>query len=231
MFQILIYPEEKFILILVFAYLGFLVVAGEFMQYKGMSKSLTRKFIHVLAGLIVIPAVVLMRRPTFGFIISLSFAILAFLTSPASPVKSLQLKSMSEGHALGTTYYALSLFLLFLLFFKNKVSLSIGVLAMCFGDGVAALVGPKWKLKEYSFLKATRTLGGFLGGVTSIVISSYLVMMIYYSSNLSSIWTDLFLLFIIAFLSMITEWVSIQGLDNITVPIIASTLTYFLYPI
>ena len=54
--------------------------------------------------------------------------------------------------SLGTIYYSISCLVLTLfsfLWFKNKLYAGIGLLSMGYGDGLIALIGQKFKSKEF----------------------------------------------------------------------------------
>lgn len=93
---------------------------------------------------------------------------------------------------------------------------------MGYGDGFAAIIGKKVKSKEYKVGNTKKTIAG---SITMFVISLIISII---SFNLLNI--DYFVLKAIgvSVLATILEAVSIKGLDNITVPIVITILTYII---
>ena len=119
-----------------------------------------------------------------------------------------------ERKSFGTIAYGISITVLLLLFWPHYASsISIGVLSMAFGDGLAGLIGRSIDSPKWSILGQTKSLIGTLtmGSVVAITIS-----IISSTNNLGIEPLEIIVITLVAtFLEQISPW----GIDNLTVPI------------
>jgi phytol kinase len=100
----------------------------------------------------------------------------------------------------------------------------IGILVMAWGDGLAAIVGQKWGRHPYQILGNTKSLEGT---ATLLVVSYIVTTIILYivHGNLLYIW----LVGIpVAIVAVVLESISQLGIDNITLPLGAALLAFWL---
>lgn len=92
---------------------------------------------------------------------------------------------------------------------------------MAYGDGFAAIAGKAIQSKEYKVFGCTKTLAG---SCVMFVTSFIICIAVFAYCN-----TEMFLLkaVVISGLATILEAISVKGTDNITVPVIASLITFF----
>lgn len=91
---------------------------------------------------------------------------------------------------------------------------------MGYGDGFAAIIGKKVKSKEYKIGNSKKTIAG---SVTMFVISLIISIISFKFLNINYF---VYKAIGISVLATVLEAVSIKGLDNITVPIVITILTY-----
>ena len=92
---------------------------------------------------------------------------------------------------------------------------------MAYGDGFAAIVGKTMKSKEYTVFGCKKTLAGSsVMFVVSLIIT--LSVFLYFNTEFWFVKS-----IVISIIATILEAISAKGTDNITVPVIASLLTYF----
>ena len=91
---------------------------------------------------------------------------------------------------------------------------------MGYGDGLAALVGSKFKSKKFVLFGNEKTV---LGSITMFIASFIAISILSMCFNQFSIIGVLF----ISVIATLIEAISPYGLDNITVPILTSILAYF----
>lgn len=93
---------------------------------------------------------------------------------------------------------------------------------MAYGDGFAAIVGKAIQSKEYKVFGSTKTLAG---SCVMFVMSFIITLGVFAYCN-----TEMFLVkaIVISIVATILEAISVKGTDNITVPVVASLLTYFM---
>ena len=115
----------------------------------------------------------------------------------------------------GLIYFPITLLILTLCCYRGIISSSsviLGVLAMGYGDGLAALIGSRVGRHKYRAFGATKSYEG--SAVMVITVFIIAVLLGY------PVWAGL----IIAFVSALLESVTPLGLDNLTVPIITALL-------
>ncbi len=125
---------------------------------------------------------------------------------------------------LGLIYFPVTLVILVILQYAGLVrplSTTIGVLVMGYGDGLAALVGAKWGKREIPFNVSKKS---YLGTLTMFIVSLVIVTaaLLFFSE------LPILRLFItavaVAAISAVVELLTPFGLDNLTVPLLATLL-------
>ena len=188
-----------------------LVIAFFCKRYFPKKEELSRKIVHIGTGPVILLAWLfdIPKNIAFfsAFFITIALGInYQFRLLPA--IEDIERKSF------GTIAYGISITILLLLFWPRYASsISIGILSMAFGDGLAGLVGrsinsPKWSvLGQTKSIAGTCTMGSIVA-ITTATISSI--------NNLDIQPIEILVISLIAtFLEQISPW----GIDNITVPI------------
>ena len=191
--------------------LTILVIAFLCKKYFPKKEELSRKVIHIGTGPVILLAWIFDIPKNIAFFSAL-FITLAlginyqYRLLPA--IEDIKRKSF------GTIAYGISITLLLLLFWpRHASSISIGVLSMAFGDGLAGLIGrsiksPTWSVfGQIKSIAGTFTMGSVVA-ITTATISS--------TNNLGIHPLEIIVISLIAtFLEQISPW----GMDNLTVPI------------
>jgi dolichol kinase len=207
--------------LLVYLYVGILLIISEKLLNK--YPTFGRKFLHIMTGNIAFLLPIFQTREVMVFLAAGPFILFTYLMSPHTPIKSIKGKTSAAGHGMGLVYYAISWTFLAYVFFDDKIIIAIGILAMSYGDGFASLIGSKYGKKRYDIYGDQKSyIGSF-----SMFISSYILFII------ASIFYDftitlgvLIILAIIALSSTIAETITPRGLDNLSVPFLASIYFY-----
>lgn len=197
-------------------YILFVLLISKLLENKG--EEISRKFIHIALCNIwfifayffdsLICAVIL---PTF-------FVFFNALSYKYKIVKSMERK---ENDGFGTVYYAISIVAIVIITYSVGnpwIGLS-GMLIMGYGDGLAAIIGQKIKSKEF---KVGNTKKSIAGSLTMFIISMFILLIIL---NMLNVQYFIIKAIVIALIATILEFISIKGLDNITVPVIVTLLT------
>ena len=188
-----------------------LLIAFLCKRYFPKKEELSRKIIHIGTGPVILLAWLFDIPKNIAFLSALLITIALgvnyqFRLLPA--IEDIDRKSF------GTIAYGISITLLLLLFWPlYALSISIGVLSMAFGDGLAGLIGKSIKSPKWLILGQTKSIAGTLtmGTVVAIVI-----LIISSINNLSIQPLEIIVISLIAtFLEQISPW----GIDNLTVPI------------
>lgn len=195
--------------------MAFLLSFGFIFLVIGLSsliknKEYSRKFIHILVGnwVFLLP---LFKSMTQALIVPFIFIILNTLSYKYKLVASMERDDDSKG----TIYYSISLFILvFLSVALNQPMMAyIGALTMAYGDGFAAIIGPKFGKTKLIHNKS------LAGSITVIVISFVITLIsLHYFQEL-----DLTIIMIVSILTALfsgfIELVSNKGFDNLTLPL------------
>ena len=122
----------------------------------------------------------------------------------------------------GTFFYCFSLLILISLFWdQDSLALTAGFFVMTFGDGLAGLIGKNFKSKSWKIFNQKKSI---IGTATMFLISLLVVSILGFKNN-----TDFnYYYFGIALAATLFEQISIIGIDNISVPIITSTMFHLL---
>ena len=188
-----------------------LLIAFLSKRYFPKKEELSRKIIHIGTGPVILLAWLFDIPKNIAFSTALLITIALginyqYRLLPA--IEDVKRKSF------GTIAYGISItFLLFLFWPRYASSVSIGVLSMAFGDGLAGLLGrsinsPKWSiLGQTKSIVGTLTMGSVVAIMTSIISSS---------NNLGIAPLEII---VISLIATILEQISPWGIDNLTVPI------------
>ena len=204
-------PIQIAIIVIALWIITILLIAFLCKRYFPKKEELSRKIIHIGTGPVILLAWLFDIPKNIAFLAAFSITIALginyqFRLLPA--IEDIERKSF------GTIAYGISITLLLLVFWpKYASSISIGVLSMAFGDGLAGLIGrsfnsPKWSvLGQTKSIIGTLTMGSVVAITTSIVSST---------NNLGIQPLEILVISLIAtFLEQISPW----GIDNLTVPI------------
>ena len=174
-------------------------------------EELSRKIIHIGTGPVILLAWLFDIPKNIAFYSSLLITIALGVNYQYRLLPAIE---DIERKSFGTIAYGISITFLLLLFWPRYASsISIGVLSMAFGDGLAGLIGrsinsPKWSiLGQTKSIIGTFTMGSVVAITTSIISSA---------NNLNIQPLEIIVISLIAtFLEQISPW----GIDNLTVPI------------
>ena len=206
---------------LVYLYVAILLIITEKMLYK--HPKLGRKILHIMVGNIIFLLPIFQTREVMAFVAAAPFIIFTFLISPHTPIKSIRGKTSAAGHGMGLVYYAISWTVLAYVFFDYKVVIAIGIIAMSYGDGFASLIGSRYGKKIFNIYDNQKS---YLGSFTMIIISFVMLLVALWFYDFPITLKAMVFLLFIALFSAIAEIITPKGLDNLSVPFIASIYFY-----
>ena len=188
-----------------------LLIAFLSKRYFPKKEELSRKIIHIGTGPVILLAWLFDIPKNIAFLTALLITLglginYQYRLLPA--IEDIERKSF------GTIAYGSSITLLLFLFWPRYASsISIGVLSMAFGDGLAGLIGssinsPKWTiLGQTKSIAGTLTMGSVVALTTSII------------SSTNNLGIQPLEIIVISLIATLLEQVSPFGIDNITVPV------------
>ncbi|MEM2889938.1 MAG: hypothetical protein QW358_01130, partial [Candidatus Hadarchaeum sp.] len=101
----------------------------------------------------------------------------------------------------------------------------VGILAMSYGDGFASIIGVRFGRHSFQIFRDKKSLEGSLAMFLS-TMPMLLVNATFYSLPITI--RLLTVLSLVCLVATIVEMLTPRGLDNLTVPIIASALCWYL---
>ncbi len=199
---------------IIFLYLTAIITVAEGLNRQNADNSeLTRKIVHIGSGNVIFLAWWLNIS---GWII-ISASVIASIVAIASYFLPILPSINSVGRkSLGTFFYAVSIGILTACFWENYPQYTtIGILVMCWGDGMAAIIGQKFGRHTYKILGINKSWEGSL----AMVAASYLVtsLILIYAQGIS--WQTWLEALVVAIAATILEAFSKLGIDNLTVPV------------
>ncbi|MBT9311818.1 diacylglycerol/polyprenol kinase family protein [Leptothoe kymatousa] len=199
---------------LVLVWLGLIGGVSELARRFGYSSEITRKIVHIGAGHVILLAWWFMLPAWIGVAASVIFGAVALISYrwPILPgINSVGRRSW------GTFFYAISIGVLMGWCWPQGYPYFgvVGILIMCWGDGLAALVGQRWGTHGYEIWSESKSIEGSL---TMALTSAIVVLVVL--GTIQGLSLQLLLVAIgVAIAATILEAVSKYGVDNLTVPI------------
>lgn len=216
---------DLIVLAIAYIYVIVIFVLSEFVM--DLSPSISRKFLHIMVGNCVF-LMPLFVNPYNALFITVPFTILTFLLTEYSPIK-IDNSVTSSGHALGLLYYAATWTVLIILFPINNLAIvALSIASMCYGDGLAAVVGERYGKHEYNISGDKKTIEGSTAMFLACVISSCIIIGYYNICGFAHIPFDLVVIAIIALIATVIEAITPKGLDNVTA-CFATAILYLAY--
>jgi phytol kinase len=205
-------------------FVGSIVIIAELgHRWQWFSAEQSRKIVHIGTGNVIALAWLLQLPAWVGIASAVLAGIITLISYwlPILPgVNSVGRKSY------GTFFYAVSMGLLIAIFWplQQPEYAVIGILVMAWGDGLAAIVGQKWGRHPYKILGNSKSVEGT---VTLLLVSYIITTIILYIAhgNLPIVW---FVGIPVAIVAVILESISQFGLDNISLPLGAALLAFWL---
>lgn len=214
-----------------YAYATSLLVIGEALsRFCGLQPDLTRKIIHVGAGMWVFGVLMLFDRWQSGIIPFATFIFLNYLFYRYRVFKAIDTESSSPG----TVYFAISVTLLFALLWRpdgpvDRAPIAVaGVMAMTWGDALAAYIGQRVGRHQYQVWHSVRSWEGSAAMFVASTTAMFLVLLLLPGSSLSPFAAPfgagkaLCAALAGAAVATLAEGVSPHGTDNLSVPLVAA---------
>jgi phytol kinase len=217
-------------LIVSFIYAGGLLVGSLLIRrHFGLPQDFTRKVVHIGAGMWVFGVLALFDTWTIGVIPFASFIVLNFLFYRFRLLEAVDGPESSPG----TVYFALSITLLFLAFWRTDSTADRGFLAaaatmaMTWGDAMAAIIGKRFGRRYYDVAGGRRTYEGSLAMFAAAFTAMLLTLLILPGSPLApaaavvALPNAVLAAAAAAAVATLAEAVSPAGTDNLSVPLLA----------
>lgn len=212
-------------ILLATSFLVLFTIAECLYHFFKVSVELTRKLVHLGTGFLTLLFPLLLNNQWLVLLLCGSFALILSLSLRFQFLKSI---NAIDRKSSGSLIYPVSVYLCYLAFTLHHqyicFYLPILILAIC--DPIAALTGKKWPKGKYKNGKDNKTLMG--SGM--FFISALLVCFtLFFLLNIPISFLQLTAIsFLIAMVSCITEAISKNGYDNLTIPMSVLSLLILL---
>ncbi|WP_048191348.1 diacylglycerol/polyprenol kinase family protein [Methanobacterium sp. SMA-27] len=195
-------------LILVYGYIAILLIISE--RFLKKYPTFSRKFLHIMVGNVIFILPLFTSQFIITFLAAAPFIFLTFLMSPYSPIK-LNDQISSSGHGLGLVYYSISWTILAFFFFNQPWIIAVGIVAMSYGEGMAALVGENFGKHKYKIFGDRKSFEGSIA-MFLVLIAMLEIVLVYYNVSIST----MAIIPVVALVATIFEGITPKGFDNIT---------------
>ncbi|MDF5706244.1 MAG: phosphatidate cytidylyltransferase [Nostoc sp. S4] len=213
---------------------GLLVIGEGLRRLFGVKPDLTRKVIHIGAGMWVFGVLLLFNRWEIGIIPFATFIGLNYLFYRYRVISAMDTQDSSPG----TVYFAISVTLLFGLLWRpngpvDSAPIAVaGIMAMTWGDALAALIGRRFGQHKYQVGNSVRSWEGSAAMFVTSTAAIFLVLLLLPGSSLSPLAMPLGLewalltAIITATFATLAEAVSPHGTDNLSVPLVGAAVVW-----
>ncbi|WP_224372865.1 DUF92 domain-containing protein [Hyalangium versicolor] len=203
-------------LLLSYAYVGACVLVGEVAARRGVSREVSRKFIHVSVGLWIFGTLKLFEHRELAVMPSLTASVANWVIHRKRLLKAVD----TEPDNLGTVWFALTFSACVWLAWDRPAVAAGAVLAMVVGDALASLVGRRFGRHRYE------TLGGerkSLEGSLAMLAGTFLAVLaaLTWMPGLAPEMPRVPLALLCVVVATCAEALGIRGRDNLWVPLCA----------
>ena len=203
-----------------FSILVFLFSVEIGLKYFNISRLYTRKFIHIITGLILCIVAYYLQSNIPIILFSLLYVIIDLWALRKGKFKSIH----PDGNSFGTIFYAISVFTLALIFWNElKFLFIITNLIMIIPDAMAALMGEQYARAFFTPLTEKKSLIGMMTMffLTTIIIISALLT--FYHISLTEV---ILIAVTVGIIATVSELLSFRGSDNLSVPMFSGLYLY-----
>lgn len=213
------------------AILAGIIGCSELVRKKlNLSISFTRKFVHILTGILIAITPLLLKRPYPLLVISGNFIVLNWIA-----IKKKWMPGMhaTEKTSYGTVFYPISFFVLIILLWeRHRAILVTSMLIMAIADAMAAIIGENVKKPiRYQFDGEPKSVQGstFMLIVTFFITILGLKLFSPFENLTIQLSKGFWIATMVAVIATACESISYKGSDNLTVPLgTAFTLHYMI---
>lgn len=211
----------------------------DFFAHQGWVESrLSRKIIHIGTGPIFVLCWLLFPDVWYArwlaalipLSITIQFALIGLgIVKDEASVKAMSRSGDPREILRGPLYYGIMFVLLTLFFWKDSPVGMIALMMMCGGDGIADVVGRRFRSPNL-FHSPNKSIAGSIGVFLGGWVMSMFILAVYTALGVFSLPLSAYMLpvSLIALASTVIESFPQKDIDNITVTLMAALLGYYL---
>ena len=216
--------------VLSFAYFFALLIISQRLSFLSLEGK--RKFVHILLGNWWFMVLAFFDQVVYASIVPASFIVINYMSLKRNKkgglLSELERKK-TNSKSYGIIIYPVSMLLLIILSFEvfHDIRIGgIGLLALSYGDGFAALVGKRFNYVPFEIWGNKKTLSGSI----AMLLATFISVTIYL--RITQLQVTLLGVaipaFWIAIVSTASELITPFGIDNLAIPI-SAVLVYYLF--
>ena len=197
-----------------------LLIAFLCKRYFPKKEELSRKIIHIGTGPVILLAWLFDIPKNIAFLSALLITIALGINYQYRLLPTIE---DIERKSFGTIAYGISITLLLLIFWPRYASsISIGILSMAFGDGLAGLIGRSINSPKWLILGQTKSIIGTFTMGTVVAITTLII------SSTNHLGIQPIEIIVISLIATCLEQISPWGIDNLTVPLGVTCISIWL---
>ncbi|NVK03907.1 MAG: phosphatidate cytidylyltransferase [Flavobacteriia bacterium] len=205
------------LLILSASFLGLFFISELLYHRFKVDGEVTRKISHVGTGLIILVFPFVLQVHWEALILCVAFILLLLLSMKFDFFQGI---NKVKRKTYGSLLYPIAVYVVFRFYLLSEelISFYIPVLLLALSDPLAALVGRRWPIRQYSIRGDVKSvMGAIVFFLSAFLISSLLMMSLTDLPPADVLSASVFL----ALLTAAVEAVSGRGVDNLTIPLAA----------
>lgn len=216
--------EIDFRTIIAFSGIFFLLFIIAEMAYRlfEIKVDYTRKFVHIMTGIVVMFFPIYFKKPIDLIIICASFFIVLSLSKRLGLMPSINaIKRKSRG----STLYPIVVIICYLIQYSlgKYVYFFIPILILALADPAAEFAGKKFNYRPYSIFGNDKTISG---SIAFLILSTLVAASGLYFFSEAGLWVLVLCTLFIAIISTLGEAISVAGYDNLVIPLAALGILY-----
>jgi dolichol kinase len=182
----------------------------------------TRKFVHIMTGVIVMFFPIYFKKPIDLIIICISFFVVLALSKRIGMMPSI---NAIDRKSKGSTLYPVVVIICYLVqyWLDKYIYFFVPILILALADPAAEFAGKKFKYRPYSIFGNDKTISGSLGFLLVAAITAAGGLYFFSEAGLVIL---IFCTLSIAIISTFGEAVSVAGYDNLVIPLSAVGVLY-----
>ncbi|MCG8353099.1 MAG: phosphatidate cytidylyltransferase [Chloroflexales bacterium] len=213
---------------------GLIALAEMIRRWRGYPQDFTRKIVHIGAGMWVFGVLALFDTWYIGIIPFATFIILNYIFYRYRIFSAMDAPDSTPG----TVYFAFSITVLFVMLWRTNSPQDRGyiaaaaVMAMTWGDALAAIVGQRWGQHRYTVVGSTRSWEGSMAMFVASAVTMALTLLLVPGSPLGplsmppGLIVGLLAAVLGAAIVTVAEAFSPSGTDNLSVPLLAGVVLF-----
>lgn len=217
--------------LLSFGYFFTLLIIAQHLTFLSLEGK--RKFVHILLGNWWFMVLAFFNQVVYASIVPASFIVINYMSLKRNKKGGLlsELERKKAGSkSYGIVLYPVSMLLLIILSFEifHDIRIGgIGLLALSYGDGSAALAGKRFNYIPFEIWGNKKTLSGSITMFLSTFIS--IGIYLYITRLQDTLLKATIPAFVVAAISTVVELITPYGADNLAIPALAVFVYNFFY--